>query len=133
MVKPADLRKLAQAYPEEASKNFQRQWQRYVAQPPRFRKRRHIHLPAFSQHNGLMDCDQVSGRCSRTGIKPHSSRDEKDSSLSFPQRNKNSLRYRSLLCSSGLEQENTYSLPLSKNPCLNLCIETPTHFEQLAV
>lgn len=26
-------------------------------------------LSAFSEHNGLMDCDQMTGRCTRTGIK----------------------------------------------------------------
>lgn len=88
MVKPSNLSKIAQEYPEEAFKNFQRQWQRYVAQLNAcLRKRKHfldILLTAFSQHNGLMDCDQVSGRCSRTGIKFNSIRDEKDSGLSFP-------------------------------------------------
>lgn len=33
MAKPNNLWKVAQEYPEEASKNFQGQWQRYVAQP----------------------------------------------------------------------------------------------------
>lgn len=35
--------------------------------------------------NGLMQCDQVSGRCGQTGIKSNSIRDEKDAALRVPE------------------------------------------------
>lgn len=42
-------------------------------------------VSAFSEHNGLMDCDQMAGRCTRTGIKSTIiGADLKDEGLSRP-------------------------------------------------
>lgn len=98
MVKPTNVWKKVQEYPEEASKNFQGQWQSYVVQLVTTARARHWttacllkKTEALSKrtsqcfyYNGLMDHGQVSGRCSRTGIKTKGIKDEQDAGLRFP-------------------------------------------------